>query len=122
MNTERAKDRQRQRRKFRVRKRVRGTGERPRLNINRTLKHIYCQVIDDTRRITLVSASSNDKELRSQVERGGNKHAAARVGAALAARAKAAGIVAMCLDRGRCRYGGRLAALADAVREGGINL
>jgi large subunit ribosomal protein L18 len=100
---------------------MRGTPERPRLNVNRTLKHIYCQVIDDTRGVTLAAASSTEKDLRDQIKVGGNKEAAARVGALLAERAKAAGISAVSLDRGSFRYGGRLAALANAVREGGIS-
>jgi large subunit ribosomal protein L18 len=113
--------RQRKRRQYRVRKRLSGTPERPRLSIKRTHKHVYCQLIDDVSGTTLVSASTRDKELRGDMQNGGNKDAAAAVGTAVAVKASAAGVKAICLDRGSYKYHGRIAALADAVREGGIS-
>lgn len=110
--------RQRKRRQYRVRKRLSGTPERPRLAIKRTHKHLYCQLIDDVAGTTLASASTRDKDL--QVKSGGNKDAAAAVGKAVAAKASAVGVKAICFDRGQYKYHGRVAALADAVREGGI--
>ena len=109
---------QRQRRKFRVRKVVRGTAERPRLSVQRTLRHFGCQAIDDESGRTLFSASTNDKDLRSEV--GGNCDAAKRIGQAIAQKAQQAGIKKACLDRGSCKYHGRVAAFAEAVRENGI--
>lgn len=113
--------RQRKRRQYRVRKRLSGTPERPRLSIKRTHKHVYCQLIDDVAGTTLVSASTRDKELRGEVKSGGNKDGAAAVGKAVAEKAVAAGVKSICFDRGSYRYHGRVAALADAVREGGIS-
>jgi large subunit ribosomal protein L18 len=111
---------QRLRRKKRVRKRVFGTPERPRLSVFRSLQHIYAQLIDDTAGRTLVQVSTLSKELRDAVKSGGNKDAAAKVGAVLAERAKAAGITAAAFDRNGYKYHGRVKALADAVRKGGI--
>lgn len=113
---------QRQRRRFRVRKRLTGTTERPRLTVKRTHKHLYCQVIDDIDGKTLCAASTMDKDLRSQIKNGGNKDAAVIVGKAIADKANAVGIKAICLDRGQYKYHGRIAELANAVREAGINL
>jgi large subunit ribosomal protein L18 len=111
----------RQRRCFHVRNRVRGTQERPRLSVDRSLKHISCQVIDDSAGRTLVSASTRDKDLRAQVPYGGNKEAAKVIGRAIAEKAKQAGITQVCFDRGTSRYHGRVAALADAAREAGLS-
>ena len=111
---------QRRRRRFRVRRRTRGTAERPRLTVFRSNKHVYCQIVDDEAGKTLAFASTRDRNLRDQVSYGGNKDAAAIVGKAIAERAKAAGITAVCFDRGVYKYHGRLAALADAAREGGL--
>jgi len=108
---------QRQRRKFRVRKTVRGTAERPRLSVSRTLKHFGCQAIDDEGGRTLFAASSLDKEFQGG---GSNCDAATKVGQAIAQKAKAAGVLKACLDRGSCKYHGRVAAFADAVRAGGV--
>jgi large subunit ribosomal protein L18 len=105
-----------------VRKRLVGTAEQPRLSVRRSLQNIYCQVIDDSQGKTLASASTRDKEVRQQIKYGGNRTAAAAVGKAIAERAKAVGIRAVRFDRGACKYHGRLAALADAVREAGIEL
>jgi len=112
--------RQRLRRRFRVRRHIRGTAERPRLTVFRTHKHIYAQVIDDSTGRTLVSASTMDKKIRDAVGFGGNQAAAAAIGKAVAERAKAAGISKVCFDRGEFRYHGRVAALANAAREAGL--
>jgi large subunit ribosomal protein L18 len=108
----------RSRRHFRVRKRVGGTTERPRLVVTRSLRHILVQVVDDTRGHTLVSASSMDASIRGG---DGNKKAvAAKVGALIAERAKALGVSKVVFDRGGNRYAGRIASLADAAREAGL--
>ena len=107
------------RRHNRLRKRVAGTQERPRLVVNRSARHIHVQVVDDTAGRTLVSASTMDASLRGA---DGDKSALAKqVGALVAERAKAAGIAAVVFDRGGNRYGGRIAALAEGAREGGLD-
>jgi large subunit ribosomal protein L18 len=111
---------QRQRRKRRVRSMVSGTQERPRLSVFRSHQNIYAQIIDDMRGATLVSASSRDKALAGDVGYGGNKAAAAKVGAALAAKAVGAGITKVVFDRNGYKYHGRLKELADAARKGGL--
>jgi large subunit ribosomal protein L18 len=103
-----------------VRKRVRGSAERPRLSIRRSLQNFSCQVIDDTAGKTLVSVTSRDKDLRSQIGYGGNCEAAKKLGKILAERAIQAGIKQVCFDRGSCKYHGRVAAFADAAREAGL--
>jgi len=113
---------QRWRRKNRVRKKLRGTAERPRLSVNRSNKHLYCQVIDDESGKTLASASTRDKDLRDQIGNGGNCDAAKLIGSTIAERAKAAGVTTVKLDRGRFKYHGRVAELANAAREGGLEL
>lgn len=107
-------------RHLRVRKRVRGTAERPRLAVFRSLHHIHAQIIDDDAGRTLVSASTVDPELRGRVASGGNSEAAKAVGALIAARAKAAGVTTVVFDRGGNIYHGRIKALAEAAREGGL--
>ncbi|MEV4658210.1 50S ribosomal protein L18 [Micromonospora sp. NPDC049301] len=108
----------RARRHFRVRKNVSGTAERPRLVVTRSLRHMVAQIVDDTKGHTLASASSLDASLRGAE---GDKSAlAGKVGALLAERAKAAGISKVVFDRGGNRYAGRVAALADAAREAGL--
>ena len=108
----------RARRHFRVRKNVNGTTERPRLVVTRSLRHIVAQVVDDTKGHTLASASTMDASLRGAE---GDKSAlAGKVGALLAERAKAAGVSKVVVDRGGNRYAGRVAALADAAREAGL--
>ncbi|MEV4629085.1 50S ribosomal protein L18 [Micromonospora sp. NPDC049523] len=108
----------RARRHFRVRKNVSGTADRPRLVVTRSLRNITAQVVDDTKGHTLASASSLDTSLRGGE---GDKSAlAGKVGALLAERAKAAGISKVVFDRGGNRYAGRIAALADAAREAGL--
>jgi large subunit ribosomal protein L18 len=106
----------RQRKRYRVRKKVRGTAERPRLSVFRSSMHIYAQMIDDESGKTLAAATSQAKGGGY----GGNVKAAKAVGAKLAEAAKAAGITAAAFDRGHYRYHGRVKALAEAVREGGI--
>jgi len=113
--------RQRQRRAFRVRKRVRGTPERPRLSVIRSHKHISVQIVDDLAGQTLAAASSLDKKLAGTLKSGGNQNAAEAVGKAIAERAAAVGIKAVCFDRGPYKYHGRVAALAKAAREGGLS-
>jgi large subunit ribosomal protein L18 len=108
----------RARRHFRLRRDVRGTQARPRLVVTRSLRHITAQVVDDTKGHTVVSASSMDATIRGT---DGDKSAIARkVGALLADRAKAAGIGKVVFDRGGNKYAGRVAALADAAREAGL--
>ncbi|MEU8183451.1 50S ribosomal protein L18 [Micromonospora sp. NPDC049044] len=108
----------RARRHFRVRKNVTGTAERPRLVVTRSLRHMVAQIVDDTKGHTLASASTLDTSLRGTE---GDKSAlAGKVGALLAERAKAAGVSKVVFDRGGNRYAGRVAALADAAREAGL--
>jgi large subunit ribosomal protein L18 len=120
MDLARKNYRQRSRRRFRVRRALRGTAERPRLSVFRTHKHIYAQIIDDAAGRTLVSASTVDGAIRAEVAFGGNKDAAAVIGRNVAERAKAAGVTRVCFDRGSARYHGRVAALAEAAREAGL--
>lgn len=121
-NHERTIQQQRQRRRFRVRKKFQGTPERPRLSVFRSHKHICAQLIDDSTGRTLVSASSLDGELRGGLKYGGNCDAATAVGKAIAERAKAAGIQFASFDRGSYKYHGRVAALAAAAREAGLQM
>ena len=120
MEHSKAIGRQRQRRAFRVRERFRGTPARPRLSVHRSHRNISVQIIDDLEGKTLVAASSNDKELSSKLSYGGNKDSAEAVGRVLAERAVQAGIKEVCFDRGDCKYHGRVAALAEAARAGGL--
>ena len=106
------------RRHFRLRKKVNGTAERPRLVVHRSSKHITVQVIDDLKGHTLASASSMEADVRAMD--GDKKARAAKVGQLAAARAKDAGINAVVFDRGGNAYHGRIAALADAAREAGL--
>lgn len=107
----------RKRRHVRVRQKVHGTADRPRLNVFRSLRHIYAQLIDDHNGETLVSASSLDLESNGDLSKG---DVAKRVGELVAERAKKQGIEAVVFDRGGYRYHGRIKALADAAREGGL--
>jgi large subunit ribosomal protein L18 len=108
----------RARRHFRVRKNVRGSAERPRLVVTRSLRHITAQVVDDAKGHTLASASSLDVSIRGTE---GDKSAiAGKVGALLAERAKSAGVAKVVFDRGGNKYAGRIAALATAAREAGL--
>lgn len=120
MEHQRKVNSQRQRRAFRVRKRTRGTQDRPRLCVSRSHKHISAQIIDDLEGKTLASASTRDKQLSAKLKYGGNSAAAQAVGKALAEKATKAGITAVAFDRGPYKYHGRVAALANAAREGGL--
>ena len=104
-------------RHMRVRKNISGTAQRPRLNVFRSLNNIYAQIIDDVEGKTLVSASSMDKDFEGY---GGNIEAAKAVGKAVAEKALAAGIKQVVFDRGGYVYHGRVAALAEGAREGGL--
>jgi len=117
-----ASDKQFQRRRARVRRSLRKvSGTRPRLSVFRSSKHIYAQVIDDAKGVTVASASSIDGELKGQLKKGTDKAAAAEVGKLLAKRAQAAGVKDVVFDRGGYMYHGRVKALGDAAREGGLN-
>lgn len=110
----------RKRRHIRVRRKLAGTGERPRLNVFRSLKHIYAQVIDDVEGRTLASASTVDSELAAGMDGKTKKEQAAAVGKAVAERAVAAGVTQVVFDRGGYLYHGRIQALAEGAREGGL--
>jgi large subunit ribosomal protein L18 len=118
MLTQTSKNQNRRRVHERIRKKVLGTLERPRLNVYRSLNHIYVQVIDDLKGVTLVSASSAEGTKESR--RGGNLAAAKSVGKMIAERAKEKGIDKVVFDRGGYIYHGRVKALADAAREAGL--
>jgi large subunit ribosomal protein L18 len=108
------------RRHTRLRKKVEGTAVRPRLVVNRSARHVFVQVVDDSKGYTLASASTMEADLRSF---DGDKTAKARkVGELVAERAKSAGIDAVVFDRGGSKYAGRVAAVAEGAREGGLNL
>ena len=108
------------RRHLRVRKRITGSAARPRLVVNRSARHVFVQVVDDSKGITVASASPLEADLRSF---DGDKTAKSkRVGELVAERAKAAGVEAVVFDRGGNRYHGRIAAVADGAREGGLAL
>ncbi|MSR57727.1 MAG: 50S ribosomal protein L18 [Planctomycetaceae bacterium] len=113
-------NKQRQVRAWRVRKRVRGSTVRPRLTVFRSNKHIYAQIVDDHAGHSLVAASTAEAGICPKGANGGNKTAAVKVGQTLAARALEKGIKLVAFDRGRYRYHGRVAALADAARDGGL--
>lgn len=115
-----SKNEVRKRRHLRVRKKISGTADRPRLNVFRSAKHIYAQLIDDQKGVTLTSASTLDKELRGEIQNGGNVEAARKVGELIAKRAKEKGIEKVVFDRGGYLYHGRVKALAEAAREGGL--
>jgi large subunit ribosomal protein L18 len=104
----------------RIRRKISGSGERPRLAVFRSIKHIRVQAIDDLNHRTLVSASSLDSEVRKEIKGGGNIAAAKIVGRVLAQRARAAGITSVVFDRGGYKYHGRVRSLAEAAREAGL--
>ncbi|MCL2057849.1 MAG: 50S ribosomal protein L18 [Oscillospiraceae bacterium] len=114
------KNKVRLRKHERVRKKISGTPERPRLNVFRSLNHIYAQVIDDTAGNTLVSASTLDESLKGTLPSGGNKEAAKAVGLLIAKKALDKGVKTVVFDRGGYIYHGRVKELADAAREGGL--
>jgi large subunit ribosomal protein L18 len=116
-----SKNEARKKRHARVRKKVFGTTEKPRLNVFRSLKHIYVQVIDDSSGKTIASASTADKGLKGSVKIGSNIEAAKSVGAEIAKKAVEKGVKQVIFDRGGYIYHGRVKALADAAREGGLD-
>jgi large subunit ribosomal protein L18 len=120
MLTHASKNTVRRRIHLRSRTHLRGRAQAPRLNVFRSLKHIYAQIVDDSQGRTLVAASSADNEVRKTLKSGGNIAGAKVVGKILAQRAGAAGISRVVFDRGGYGYHGRVKALADAAREGGL--
>src|SRR5919202_2681718 len=120
MITKKSSQAARQKRHQRIRNRVQGTPERPRLAVFRSLKHMYAQVIDDTRGHTLAAASALDPQVRGELAGLPKVEEAARVGRLVAERAKAAGVEAVVFDRAGYLYHGRVRRLADAAREGGL--
>lgn len=112
----------RERRVFRVANKVKRFSDRPRLCVFRSSKHIYVQIIDDAEGKTLVSAGTNDKDLRSEIGFGGNCDAAARIGETIAKKALDAGIKAVAFDRHGFLYHGRVRVLADAARKAGLDI
>ena len=118
MVNQKDKNKMRQKRHLRVRMNIAGTASLPRLNVYRSNKHIYAQIIDDVKGVTLVSASSNDKELK--LANGSNVEAAKQVGALVAKRALEQSITAVVFDRGGYLYHGRVQALAEGAREAGL--
>jgi large subunit ribosomal protein L18 len=120
MDQQKTKHRRQLRRRRHVRSKVVGTAERPRLTVFRSSKHIYAQLIDDLTGATLASASSRAKDVAASLPYGGNIKASQVVGKKLAEQALAKGITKAAFDRGHYRYHGRVKALADAAREGGL--
>jgi large subunit ribosomal protein L18 len=115
-----SKEQSRIKRHQRIRKRLQGTGEKPRLSVYKSLNHIYAQLIDDTAGKTLLSASTLEKEIRTDLKHGGNLEAAKKVGASLAEKALGKKITTVVFDRAGYRYHGCVKALADAAREQGL--
>ena len=111
MDAQKAKQKRQLRRRRHVRRKIVGTAERPRLSVHRSSKHIYAQLIDDLSGVTLAAASSLEADLRKEVPYGGNVKAEM---------AKTKGVSKAAFDRGHCRFHGRVKALADAAREGGL--
>jgi large subunit ribosomal protein L18 len=120
MDAQKLKHRRQLRRRHHVRKGIVGTSERPRLNVFRSSKHIYAQLINDLEGVTLAAVSTLAKEMKAASPYGGNKKAAEVIGQKLAEAAKAKGITKVAFDRGHYRYHGRIKALADAARKGGL--
>ena len=110
----------RQRRHLRLRRHVKGSSERPRLNVRRSLKNLFVQIVDDTKGRTLVSASTADKDFRQVMAYGGNVKAAAALGERVAQKAKGAQVTRVVFDRGGYDYHGRIKAFAEAARKGGL--
>lgn len=129
MKQQKLKIEQRERRKAHIRKSLIGNAERPRLNVFRSLKHIYCQIIDDSVvdkngnfcGTTLVTCSTLSPSVRGRIKTGGNIDAAKVVGEEIAKLAKSKGITKIAFDRGGFKYHGRVKALADAARQGGLD-
>ena len=120
MDPQKLKRRRQLRRRQHVRRKIIGTPERPRLTVFRSSKHIYAQLVDDLAGVTLATASSQAGDVKKGVAYGGNIKAAKAVGKHLAEVAKGKGIAKAAFDRGHYRYHGRIKALADAAREGGL--
>jgi large subunit ribosomal protein L18 len=120
MRHEKQVGKQRRQRGFRVRSRLKRDALRPRLNVFRSHKNFYAQIIDDAAGRTLVAVSTQDKQVKEGLRYGGNKTAAAAVGKAIAQRALEAGIKEVVFDRREYKYHGRVAAAADAAREAGL--
>jgi len=120
MITKGDKNKARLKRHLRVRKKIQGTTERPRLSVFRSSKHIYAQLIDDVQGVTVAAASTLDKELAEGIGNGGSVEAAKKVGELIAKRAQSKGVAKVVFDRGGYLYHGRIQALADAAREGGL--
>ena len=110
-----------QKRHRRLRAKLSGTSETPRLAVYRSTKHIYAQIIDDVKGVTIVSASSLDKDIRAKLKHGGNVESAKVIGESIAKKALKAGVKDVVFDRGGFLYHGRVAALAEAAREAGLN-
>jgi len=115
-----SKEQSRIKRHQRIRKRLQGTGEKPRLSVYKSLNHIYAQLIDDAAGKTILSASTLEKEIRTDLKHGGNLEAAKKVGASLAQKALGKKITTVVFDRAGYRYHGCVKALADAAREKGL--
>jgi large subunit ribosomal protein L18 len=118
LSTKNLFDRRARRTRYQLRKRASG---RPRLSVFRSGQHIYAQIIDDGRGTTLAAASSVEKDMRKKLKSGGTKEAAAEIGKLIAERAKKAGVTEVVFDRGGYAYHGRVQALAEAAREGGLS-
>lgn len=114
------REQQRLYRHSRIRKKIVGTDDRPRLLVHRSLRNLSAQIINDIDSKVLVGMTTQDKLIKSSMANGGNVAAAAKLGEALAAKAKESGISKVCFDRGGYRYHGRVKAFADAAREGGL--
>ena len=110
----------RQKRHVRLRKKVTGTTERPRMNVRRSLKNLSIQIVDDSKGITLVSATTADKDFRKKHAYGGNVKAAESLGALIAEKARAKNITRVVFDRGGYDYHGRIKSFAEAARKGGL--
>ncbi len=115
-----SKDQSRQKRHRRLRRKLGGSAERPRLLMRRTLHHIYATVVDDAKGHTIASASTREKDLADGLDSTTNLAAAEKIGTAIAAKAKQAGITQVVFDRGGLKYHGRVKALADAARQAGL--
>ena len=121
MDAQKLKHRRQLRRSSRVRAKITGTAERPRLTVFRSSKHIYVQLIDDMKGVTLAAADTKAKDFKADHKSGSNIQAAADLGKLLAETAKTKGITKVAFDRGHFKYHGRLKALADAAREAGLS-
>jgi large subunit ribosomal protein L18 len=120
METRPDKDEQRRKRKLRYRDSVTGTADRPRLCVFRSLNHIYAQAVDDANGRTIAAASTRDPDVRTRIKTGGNVAAAKIVGETIAGRLKEKGVPTVTFDRGGYLYHGRVKALADGARHGGL--